>query len=512
MIPYRILYFIIILFIYNTCAMKKEKKQLGVFESSIDVGTVKNKGNVAYDKESEIFSIKGSGNNMWFDEDEFHFLYRKMSGDVILYTQVRFIGEGKNPHRKAGLIIRENLEPGSPYVSAVFHGDGLVCMQFRTKKDSATQEFRAREDSLPVLQLFTHDYTVTVQASNDHTPLQEIGKIRMNFLKSKEYYLGLFVCSHDPDVIEEAHFVNTRLTVPAKDDFIPYKDYIGARLEILDIGSGLRNIMFESELPVEAPNWSRDGNLFIVNAGGKLFSIPAKGGSAKQINTDFAQHNNNDHGISPDGTRLVISNHAQDRPAGDNSVIYVLPFEGGIPKQITQNSPSYWHGWSPDGKYLLYTAKRDNRWNIFKISIDGGSEIKLTDEGALNDGSEYSSDGRYIWFNSNRTGSMEIWRMKADGTEQTQITHDDYQNWFPHESPRSDKLVFLSYLPAVGSTDHPYYKHVMIRMLELKEGKPVGEPVVIAHLYGGQGTMNVHSFSPDGKKLAFVSNTQIISE
>jgi TolB protein len=501
---------ILLIIILTGCAMKQHKSKLGVFQASTDIGHVKHHGKVSYNPDSEIYSIKASGTNMWFGTDEFYFVYRKIKGDMILYSQVKFIGNGKNPHRKAGLIVRESLDPGSPYVSAAYHGDGLVAMQYRLEKDSATLEFRASEDSLNALQLIISGDSIIAQAGTPSTPLQEVGKLAMPLLKEKEYYVGLFVCSHEPDIIEEARFFNTRLSVPAKNDFIAYTDYIGSRLEVLDIASGLRKIIYETGLPIEAPNWSRDGRFFIVNARGLLYRIPAEGNNISPVNTAFAISNNNDHGLSPDGSQLVISHHTQDRPAGDNSVIYTLPVTGGTPKQITQNSPSYWHGWSPDGKYLVYVAKRDGQWGIFRIEALGANEERLTGVGALDDGPEYSADGRYIWFNSNRTGTMEIWRMKEDGSEQMQITRDAYQNWFPHESPKGDRLIFLSYMPEVNLWDHPYYKQVMLRLIDLKNGNPDGNPHVAAHLYGGQGTLNVNSWSPDGRKVAFVSNTGIL--
>jgi len=490
--------------------MNPSELSYGIFQGSSDIGPVINKGKTFYNHQTEIYSIKGSGTNMWFNSDEFHFLWRRVDGDMILSTQIEFVGKGVEPHRKAGLIIRKNLDPGSPYVSAAYHGDGLVSMQYRLEKDSATYEFRALDDSLDILQLIVHSDTIIMQAAAAGDVLKDIGRIVVNFTGGQEYYTGLFVCSHNPDVVEEANFRNTRLTIPASDSFIPYTDYIGSRLEILDIITGDRKIVFESELPIEAPNWSRDSKFFIINAGGLLYKIPVGGRKIKQINTGFATSNNNDHGLSPDGTQLVISHHAQDRPSGENSVIYILPVRGGTPRQITLNSPSYWHGWSPDGNYLIYTAKRKGTWGIYKISVLGSEEIQLTNSAALDDGSEYSADGKYIWFNSNRTGSMEIWKMRDDGSEQIQITDDEFQNWFPHESPNGDKLVFLSYLPDVDPWDHPYYKYVMLRMLKLKDGIPCGTPKVVAHLYGGQGTMNVHSWSPDRTKLAFVSNSKLI--
>jgi len=501
---------LLFLFLYS-CTMNTDKKTFGIFQESSDIGSVINTGKANYNPETDIYTLSGSGTNMWFNNDEFHFLWRKMIGNIILTSQVVFMGTGTESHRKAGLIVRKTLDPGSPYISAAYHGDGLVAMQYRTEKDSVTSEFRTGEDSLSVLQLIIHGDTVIIQAAAKGNVLQEVGRLVIDFVGEEEYYIGLFVCSHNPDVIEEAQFYNTRMNIPVKDDFIPYTDYIGSRLEVLDVETGRRKIIFESDFPIEAPNWSRDGKFFIVNAGGIIYQILVSGDKIEKINTGFANSNNNDHGLSPDGTKLVISHHAQDKPAGENSVIYTLPAEGGKPVQITPNSPSYWHGWSPDGNYLIYTAKRNNEWDIYKIPLNGGKEIQLTRSAALDDGSEFSADGKSIWFNSNRTGAMEIWKMKADGSEQVQITDDEYQNWFPHESPSGDKLIFLSYLPDVNPEDHPYYKHVMLRIFDLKNGMPLGKPYVVAWLYGGQGTINVHSWSPDGTKLAFVNNTEIIN-
>jgi Tol biopolymer transport system component len=487
------------LLMINTFLMMSQN----IFTQHSDIGSVKHAGSVVFDPNSETYTLSGSGKNMWFNDDEFFFLYKKTSGNFILNSMLEWVGKGVETHRKAGIIIRENLAPGSKYISISYHaGDGLISMQYRDSKDSATKEIKFDTQFLNVLQLEKDENEIVAKACKYGEVLKSIGKLNMSF-PSDSFYLGLFVCSHNQDVIETCKFHNTRLYIPAKKGFIPYKDYIGSNLEIIDIETGLRKTIYQTPDGIEAPNWTKDGKFMFYNSKGLIFRISASGGNPVQINTDFANSNNNDHGLSPDGKQLVISHHAKEKKSGENSTIYILPIEGGKPKEITKNSPSYWHGWSVDGKWLIYTAKRDNNWNIHKISVNGGKETKLTDNEFLNDGSDFTPNGKYIWFNSNRTGTMQIWRMKADGTEQTQITFDNYQNWFAHPSPDGKKVVFLSYPPEVNSADHPYYKLVMLRIMDIDGNNQK----VIAYLYGGQGTINVPSWLADSKKVAFVSNS-----
>ena len=177
---------------------------------------------------------------------------------------------------------------------------------------------------------------------------------------------------------------------------------------------------------------------------------------------------------------------------------------GGTPKQITPKGPSYLHGWAVDSKNLVFTGQRNNEFDIYMVPSAGGKETQLTTAKGLDDGPEFTPDGKYIYFNSNRTGTMQIWRMKADGSGQEAVTNGDYHDWFPHISPDGKWIAFVSFLKEeVPADDHPFYKHVYLRLLPT-EG---GNPKVIAYVYGGQGTMNTPSWSPDSKRIAFVSNT-----
>jgi TolB protein len=218
------------------------------------------------------------------------------------------------------------------------------------------------------------------------------------------------------------------------------------------------------------------------------------------------KNNNTDHVLSFDGKQLGLSSGV-DKLGG--SIGYSVSSTGGMPKQLTPRGPSYLHGWSPDAKSIIFTGQRNQEFDIYRIPAGGGKEVRLTTATGLDDGPEYTPDGKYIYFNSARTGTMQIWRMKADGSQQEAVTKGDYQDWFPHISPDGKWIVFVSFLKEeVPASDHPFYKHVYLRLLPIAGG----EPKVIAYVYGGQGTINTPSWSPDSKKVAFVSNSASVTQ
>ena len=173
---------------------------------------------------------------------------------------------------------------------------------------------------------------------------------------------------------------------------------------------------------IEAPNWTYDGRYLVYNARGRIYTYERATGEIKAIDTGFAIDCNNDHVLSPDNRQLAISHFTNEDAI---SRIYIAPFAGGEPRRVTEKGPSYLHGWSPDGGRLAYCAARNGQYDIYTISVDGGSETQLTNSPGLDDGPEYSPDGRYIWFCSTRTGLMQLWRMKVDGTEQIQMVKED---------------------------------------------------------------------------------------
>lgn len=463
----------------------------GTFEGHTDVGTVLHAGAVKYDEAAKTYTVTGSGENMWFAKDAFHFAWIRVTGDMSLTSNIAFTGIGKDPHRKAVLMIRQSLEADAAYVDAAIHGDGLTSLQFRDAKGANTHEVQANVTAPVRVRLVRRgNYALLFLAAKNEELKFSGAAVRLAL--DGPVYVGIGVCSHNKDVAETATFSNLELATK----FVETKPVLYSTLETQAMNSTDRRVVFVTPTRIEAPNWLRDGKTLVYNGGGRLYRIPAIGGTPEAIDTGFAIRCNNDHGLSPDGSELVISDQSQ----GDRkSRIYTLPVAGGMPKRVTANGPSYWHGWSPDGKTLAYCAERAGKYDVYTTAVAGGAETRLTTAKGLNDGPEYSPDGKHIYFNSDRTGRMHLWRMKNDGAEQEQLTDDEFNNWFPHPSPDGRALVFVSYEKDV--TGHPADKDVLLRRMSLADKKID----VLGRFLGGQGTANVPCWSPDGKRIAFVT-------
>jgi Tol biopolymer transport system component len=468
--------------------------QIGQLDGQGDIGSVRFGGSVSYDAGAESYTIRGGGANMWGAEDAFHFAWREAPfrlGGLRLESGMAFLDNEGHPHRKACLMFRESLDSDSPYVDVALHGDGLTSLQFRETKGGPTREIQANVGTSERFSLQKHGDEFFLYTAPPGGEMRFSGASVRARLKPP-LLIGMGVCAHDNDALEAAEFARPVWTT----GFAIGTGRAYSVLETMAIDSTDRRVVLVSPDRIEAPNWTRDGRSLIYNSGGRMHRISSDGGEPTLIDTGFATRCNNDHGVSPDGATLVISDESQ---ADGQSRIYTLPIAGGTPKLITPNGPSYWHGWSPDGKTLVYCAERNGELDVYAIPAEGGEERRLTAAQGLDDGPDYSHDGKHIYFNSVRSGLMQIWRMDADGSNQQQVTDDELNNWFAHPSPDGRFLVFLSYEKDVEG--HPADKDVMLRRMTLADGTID----VLAKFRGGQGTVNVPCWSPDGKRIAFVT-------
>ncbi len=431
---------------------------VGVFEHHGDVGTVLHAGSVDYDATKHTYTVSGSGENMWSVADGFQFAWKKVSGDVTLTADISFVNTSGNEHKKAVLILRQSLDGDSVYADVALHASGLTSLQYRDEKGAVTHEIQSNISAPKRLRIARRgDYVYMSLSGDSGDPKVAGGWLRIPL--QGLFYAGIGVCSHDKDVVEKAVFSNVSLETPSPAPSPQATLY--STLETIAIDSADRRVVYIAPGRFEAPNWLRDGTAFLFNRDGRIERLSVGGGAPKVIDTGFATRCNNDHGISPDATQLAISDK--------------------------------------DGKTLAFVGQRGGEFDIYTIPAAGGEEMRLTTAKGLDDGPEYSPDGKYIYFNSERSGHMQIWRMKADGSDQELVFADDLNNWFPHISPDGEWMVFLTYEADV--TGHPENKNVMLRMMSLSDKKIT----VLAKLFGGQGTINVPSWSPDSKQVAFVS-------
>ena len=286
------------------------------------------------------------------------------------------------------------------------------------------------------------------------------------------------------------------------------RDNTDSILCTMDVETGEETVLHEFPGIIEAPNWLNDGNTLLYNADGKIYRYEIDKDHVEQVDTGFCVQCNNDHVPSPDNQLLAVSCMPPELIDGTyESHIYVLPMTGGEPKDLTGPGLSYLHGWSPDGKELAYCAFRKKpeeetmRIEICTIPSDGGEETCLTDGKGYNDGPEYSPDGKHIWFNSTRSGLMQVWRMNRDGSGLTQMTDSDANNWFGHVSPDGKHVIYLTFAKGeLEPNEHLPNMYVSLGMMDY-DGQNKKK---LLDLFGGQGSINVNSWAPDSRRIAYV--------
>ena len=474
---------------------------LGVFSNQSTVG--EGGGSAGFEALKGVYSINGKGANIWGASDAFHYVWKQAQGDLTLSADTAFVGTGKNPHRKVVLMIRQSLEPGSAYADVAVHGDGMISLQYRALADQATREVRSVATgpgaNVRLERRGDQFHLVVTKAGSDPDELPNLTTVVMK----DPVYVGIGMTSHEADVMESALVSNVKLEITPR-------TRIQSKISIYELSSKRTEVVQTASGVFEAPNWSPDGTYLMVNSGGELYKLPIGGGAMQKVVLSEKVSVNNDHGITKDGKTIAISGRGQ----GTGSQIFTAGAAGTGTKLIVSGVPSYFHGFSPDGKWMAYTAERAGNFDLYQMEIEGGVEQRLTTHKALDDGPDYSPDGRWIYFNSERTGHNQIWRIptdregEGDGDAQ-RITQGDSCDWFPHPSPNGKWLTMISF--ARGTRGHPPYRQVQLRVMAMPGDKlkKLETPNMIVPLLGGQGTINVNSWSPDSKRFAYVSYERV---
>lgn len=488
----------------------QQSTSTGLFEGHSDIGDNPKAGSLEFSPISGAYRVTGGGSNVWAASDAFHFVWKKISGDLTLTADVQFVGTGAVGHRKAMLMVRQNLNADSPYADAALHGDGLTALQYRTEAGSQTQEVRSALTAPLRIRLERRGNQFILEAGKPGGELTPTLPVSVPL--HDPVYVGIGVCSHDANILETAVFSNVRLVAGSgpsnqRAQARPPQPRYRSRIVIFNLRTREQKVLMQADEIWEAPNWTVDGKYLLANSGGNLYRLVVDGsGQPEKLDIGEGLRCNNDHGFTRDGKMLAFSASSQ---GSGGSQVYEAAADGTGRRAMTTRAPSYFHGWSPDGKWLAIVANRTGNYDLFRIPVGGGAEQQLTSNPGYDDGPDYSPDGRWIYFNSNRAGNYDIWRMPADGAgpgdaKAEQVTSDEWEDWFPHPSPDGKRLIFLSF--PKGTADHNGKMDVELRMLPLP-GRKVGktQPQTVLKIFGGQGTINVNSWAPDSNRFAFVT-------
>lgn len=478
-----------------------------------DIGLAQKPGTARY--AAGVFILQGTM-DLWGTNDGAHIAFQPWHGDAELVARVTAMDNpGGVAHAKASLCIRESTAAGSRHVTmCVTPTDGTQFI-YRDQTDvKATRIFadaEAQKSSVPKgqfpcwLKVVRRGNVFTGYESPDGEKWQSSGPITLDL--AADTVIGLAASSHKTNILTTATFDHVTLSQPPAS--APPKSSIKRVSQMMTIGvdGSDKRVVYMTRDRIEAPNWSPDGKWLLYNSKGLLWRIRSDGSSKapEQIPTGGVKGANNDHVISPDGQTIYFTAVGH---------LYAVPFEGGQPRRISNDQAPerkfkyFLHGVSPDGKTISYVgveAVGDDAWgrmDLYTIPAAGGSDTRLTNIPRPNDGPEYSLDGKWIYFNSEIhaevPGHSQCFRMAPDGTGIEQLTHDERVNWFPHISPDGNWIVYISFPP--GTIKHPTDKDIILRRM-----KPDGrEQSDIISFNGGQGTINVNSWSPDSKHFAFV--------
>lgn len=478
---------------------------LGLFEGQTELGHGAPWGNATYSAATDAYTLTSNGANTWYHVDDFHFAWKKMSGDETLTADISFppptYTHEPNPHRKGILMFRQTLDAGAAYVAVGAHGSGMTALQYRRVRGDNTEDIELNIDAPQTVRIEKRGDVFTLYLSMKGEPLHAVGA-SVSLHLTEPFYVGLGALSHDTATLDKVEFKHVRIepTAPASNS----GPVLYSTLQTIQTEDQFRRAMLIRSIPalMQSANWAPDGKSIYVLEDGRILNIPyltpEAGGPPRTVAAPGLVDCSGNFGLSPDGKWLAVS--CADTHGGPHEVYLVPPDGAGTPRKVTQSAtPSYFHAWSPDSRTIAFTRGSAGKADIFTIPAVGGTEKRLTHD-TVNDGPDFTPDGKLIYFDSARSGSTQIWRMQADGSGAEQITDDNSINSSPHVSPDGKSIAFLSQPRGAGQAIGP----ASLKTMAFSEG-------LIRTLADFQGTRDSFSMYGwgDSNHVAFISYRQL---
>jgi TolB protein len=474
----------------------------GQFEAASDVGSVVPPGTASFNAATNTYTLTAAGANTWYHVDNFHYLWKKSSGDMSLTAAVSFppitYDHNPDPHRKGILMFRQTLDAGGVYVGVAQHGSGLMALQFRRHRGANSEDIELNIEGPKTIQIVKQGDVFSLYVSMKGEPLHPVGA-SVELHLEEPFYVGLGAVSHDVNTTDKVEFAHVSLqrTAPAA---TTAKQVLYSTLQTISINDQFRRAIVIRTVPgrMDSANWAPDGKSIYVHEAGKIQRIPyldpPAGGAPQVIDTGKLLGCSGNYGLSPDGKWIAVS---CSEASGAPHQVFLLPAGGGgTAKRVTNTAVgSYFHAWAPDSQSLAFTQGHASKADFFTVPIEGGTERRLTSD-TVNDGPDYTPDGKYIYFDSSRSGKLQIWRMKPDGSAAEQITDDDGNNHSPHVSPDGKSVAFLS-------QQAPENGEIVPTVLKVISGSD-GLIHEVARFQGNRGSFQMYGWG-DATHLAFVS-------
>jgi TolB protein len=479
----------------------QQRAELGEFAAQSDIGLVSPAGDARYSAANDTYTLSGAGANTWYHVDDFHYLWKKLSGDVALTAEIHFppvaYHHEPDPHRKGILMFRQSLDSGGIYADAVVHGSGMSALQYRRERGANSEDIELNTDAPQSVRIEKRGDAFTLYLSLKGEPLHPVGASIALHMQAP-FYVGLGVVSHDVDTVDQVEFRHVRLqTLPPLTPGAPRLRY--STLLTLQTEDQFRRaaVIRTGTALMQSANWLPHDPDIYVHEGDRMLAIPyldpAAGGVAKSIDTGSLVDCSGNYGRSPDGRWLAVS--CAQAHGGAHQVYLLASSGGGAPLQLTHGAQSFFHAWSPDSRTIAFTRGSASKADIFTVPASGGEARQLTHD-TINDGPDYSADGKFIYFDSSRSGQLQIWRMRADGSAAEQITADDRRNSSPHLSPDGKSLAFLAQPPSADDS----IGAAAIKVVTLSDGLIR----TLTQLQGNRASFSMYGWG-DNNHIAFVS-------